>query len=499
MSWAVVITSLFVLGAPERVGLFVGSNGAPPGRTPLVHAEADAQAMRRVFVELGEVPAEAAHLLEGPTADAVLAAITESAKGARVFVFYYSGHADQRALLLEGSELPFAELERALAATGAELRIELIDACRAGAMTRSKGATLGERLRLEEDAGTGRVVLASSAEWEDSHESDALGASFFTLHLASGLRGAADADGDARVTLSEAYQYVYARTVESTLGTGTQHPTYAYALSGRGELVLTWPERSGGQLRFDDADYVVIDRASGRVVAELRPPARTLAVPVGAYRVHKRTRHEVSSGTVHVARGGLVDVEPFLDERVAHARLVRKGGDASPSSSHAVRLELGLRGPVGDVLPTAPLARVGWELALPWVSLMPFVSTTLLAPLESPRLSWRAHELGVGVRATRAIDTSLFTVRGGLGVEALRLGQSERQGLEPRRTSYGLALSAGLGVDSPPLVGALFLTLGVEAALYAYRGTDAIVAPAGTGELETRPTVRVSIGVGHEL
>jgi hypothetical protein len=94
------------------VGIFVGSNGAPAGLTPLQHAEADAARLRRVFVELGGLPPENAHLLEAPTADQILQVIKERGSGAQLLVFYYSGHADQRALLLEGSELSFAELDR---------------------------------------------------------------------------------------------------------------------------------------------------------------------------------------------------------------------------------------------------------------------------------------------------------------------------------------------------------------------------------------------------
>ena len=62
----------------------------------------------------------------------------------------------------------------------------------------------------------GLVLIASSSADEESQESDEIGASFFTHYLASGLLGDADASGDGKVTLSEAYAYAYARTVGET-------------------------------------------------------------------------------------------------------------------------------------------------------------------------------------------------------------------------------------------------------------------------------------------
>lgn len=502
LSSLILATTLSISATPERVGLFVGSNGAPAGRTPLVHAEADARAMRRVFVELGGLAPEAAYLLEAPTATTLLEAIQRTAQGARVLVFYYSGHADARALLLEGSELSFAELSRALAATGAELRLELVDACRSGAMTRKKGASLGQRIDVSTgEVGEGRVVITSSAEWEDSHESDTLGGSFFTLHMTTGLRGAADVDRDGQVTLSEAYRYVYGRTVESTLGAGAgvQHPTFAYELTGRGELILTWPPRAGGRVAFRAGDYLVIDPATGRVAAEVTSPTASLTLPAGSYRVHKRTRSEVLSGTVVVVRGQEVDADAFLDEREAHARLVRKGREADPGLSHAVRVELGVRGPIAEPLGAVPMLRVGYELVLPWLSVMPYVSGTLASTLSTPRLVWQTQELGAGLRFSRALDTPWLTVRGGLMAEVVRLHEAERDAREAARTGVGAALAAQLALESPPLVGDLFVAASLEAALYVYRGTSAVLEPTGEGEVYTRPTYRAHAALGWEF
>lgn len=501
------LLGLLVLGTvsdrivSDRAGLFIGSNGAPKGRTPLEHAEADARQMRRVFVELGGLHADDAHLLESPSADAILEAIARIGSGTRLLIFYYSGHADARALLLDGSELPFSELNRALAATGAELRLELVDACRSGAMTRNKGAKLGDRLQLSNGEGEGRVVITSSAEWEDSHESDQLGGSFFTLHMTTGLRGAADEDGDGGVTLQEAYRYVYGRTVESTIdsGAGVQHPTFAYELSGRGELVLTKTGGEGGTVLFGDGEYVVIDRASGRVAAEIATANARVTLPAGSYRVHKRTHAEVLSGSIDVVRGETSVADSALLEREAHARLVRKGRDADPSLSHAIRLLGGARGRVDDAIDLAPMLRGGYELSLPWLSVMPYVSFTGGAELATRRLVFTTRELGAGVLVSRALDLPWITLRGGLLAEAIRISQTEAQDREHARATFGGVFGAQAAIESRPIVGDLFVELALEAAFYVYRATGAAIEPTGEGEIATRPAYRALIAVGYEL
>ena len=85
------------------------------------------------------------------------------------------------------------------------------------------------------------VVLTASTAGEDAQESDELRGSFFTHYLLSAMRGAADADRDQTVSISEAFAYTRDKTIVAssrTLG-GTQHPTFHYDLRGRADLPLT--------------------------------------------------------------------------------------------------------------------------------------------------------------------------------------------------------------------------------------------------------------------
>ncbi|MBK6686626.1 MAG: caspase family protein [Deltaproteobacteria bacterium] len=500
MNGAFAITWLLAAASADpRVGIFVGSNGAPAGLTPLQHAEADAARLRRVFVELGGLPPENAHLLEAPTADQILQVIKERGSGAQLLVFYYSGHADQRALLLEGSELSFAELDRALAEAGAQVSLHLVDACRSGALTRRKGARLGEPFHFEAaPKGEGKVVITSSAEWEDSHESDRLGGSFFTLHLATGLRGAADGDRDGRVTLAEAYGYVYGRTVESTLASsgGSQHPTFAYDLSGQGDLVLTWPSGPGGVLTFGEGEYLVLEAATQRVAAEINTPGSRITLPPGEYRILKRTRTEVWSGRARIGAGASWLADQFLTEREAHARLVRKGGPKDPELAQGLRAQIGWRGPIDASLGAAPIFRLGYELVLPWLSLSPYLSATWPQTFETPRLVYRTQELGLGVLASRALDFEWLTVRGGLLVEGLRLAQVEAEDREPSRTTWGAAFGAQLALESPPFGDFGAAVLG-EVAFYLFRRSNAELEPIEASSLVSEPNLRLLLALGY--
>src|SRR5216684_1201361 len=96
-------------------------------------------------------------------------------------------------------------------------------------------------IRLSERvAGEGAVFLTSSSASEDSQESDDIKGSFFTHALVSGLLGAADENGDGRVTLDEAYRYAYEATLRasSRAWAGVQHPTFEYEVRGMGDVVL---------------------------------------------------------------------------------------------------------------------------------------------------------------------------------------------------------------------------------------------------------------------
>lgn len=287
----------------RRVAVVVGHNTGGATERPLRYAEEDAAKMADVLVELGEVAPENLFLLRGRSAEAVMEALrraTAAVQKARkelddrvVLTFFFSGHSDAGALQLGNTRLGYADLKRLLAATGAEVRLTIIDGCKSGSLVATKGGSPGPAFEIgltDRLTSVGEAVLTSSAADEASLESSEIRGSFFTHHLVSGLRGAADASGDGRVTLSEAYEYAFNRTVVASAAAGgaPQHPNYEYQLSGGGELVLTRVGERSATLQLPEgfSRALVVNVMRDQVIAELsQGSGRRLAVAPGEYAV----------------------------------------------------------------------------------------------------------------------------------------------------------------------------------------------------------------------
>jgi len=309
-------------GAVHRFAIFVGNNEGGEGTRALLYAHDDAERLHEIFLRLGGVKSEDAMLMIDKSADDLLTALGElerrsrdaRARGERTaLVFYYSGHAKEGALRLGSSKLPMESIKARLAQGPADIRVAVLDACRSGSMTRSKGVRKAPAFEVESDAtraAKGLVILTSSASDEDSQESDLIGASYFSYHLATGLLGSADQNVDGRVSLAEAYAYAYERTVASTADSsgGAQHPTFSFDLAGNGDLMLTdVVERREGLLVPVSAPagtYFLID-PRGVVVAELikTDVERVIALPPGAYTVKRRLADRLRIGSFQVRSG----------------------------------------------------------------------------------------------------------------------------------------------------------------------------------------------------
>ncbi len=322
--WLVFILALASAHAyadTRRMAIVLGNNVGNDATASLRYAELDATKLSQALVELGGVDPVDLHLLHGTTLTEVRDVFARATKQVAawraasdtrvVLVFYFSGHSDGEALELGADRLAFAQLRRWLADTGADVRVVIIDSCKSGAMLAVKGGRPGAgfQIRLSDTvASNGEALLTSSAADEIALESKEIRGSFFTHHLVSGLRGAADLSGDGNVTLGEAYQYAFARTVSATSATtfGPQHPAYDYRLTGEGELVLASNARPSARITLpDDFDRVLlVHRTRDQVIAELpRGAMRTLVVPAATYTVRGWRRGVVYEGVAVVEDG----------------------------------------------------------------------------------------------------------------------------------------------------------------------------------------------------
>ncbi len=296
-----LLCALPALGESRRVAIVVGNNAGNGALPPLRYAENDAGKMARLLTELAEVQPQHLFLLQGrkaadveeavTRAKAVVDALHRTPDTRALLLFYFSGHSDGEALELGNERLPYARLRALLQGTGADVRVSVVDACNSGAALASKGGKPAPPFSIhlsDQLSARGEVFIASSAASESALESSEVMGSFFTHHLLSGLRGAADASGDKQVSLAEAYRYAYERTVAATAitGRGPQHPSYDYRLSGQGELILVSLQRPASVLEVPaGSDRVVVtDLARDQVVAEVQTGSpRELVLAPGRY------------------------------------------------------------------------------------------------------------------------------------------------------------------------------------------------------------------------
>ncbi|MEZ4434264.1 MAG: caspase family protein [bacterium] len=447
--------------AARTLVVAIGNDEGQPGEVSLRFAERDAERFGAVMRRLGGVAAIDHIELRGETAEAVrrtLHAINARIRSAgadeTALVVYYSGHADAAGLHLGRTTLAYDELQAILAGSPARVRVLVLDGCRSGGATRVKGARVVEEtfdIALDDRiAVEGMAIMTSSTAGEDSHESERYGGSFFTHHLVAALLGAGDADGDARVTLSEAYAYAARRTLASSGRTRQlQHPTYAYDIKGRGDFVMTRLTEAHGTGRLvlhAPTTYLVREgHADGPLRAELTADraGQPISLAAGDYFVQARFDDHYEEYRITVEPGASVALASEPPRRVAYARLVRKGGGGS---AHELRVMAAAHAPVLEGHRLTAGAVVAYGLTLPWATLGVRGRFGYSAPTSGLDGTLRTYGLGLSIE--RMLDRAGFSAGIGLLVEGLVRAQTIEHPGAPSPISYGLALSGLVAVEA---------------------------------------------------
>ncbi len=331
-------------GTVRRFMLVIGSNDGGPDRVHLRFAGTDADAFAKVLGQLGGVHGSDRVILKEPTGAQIMDSVAQlkqrigaahDAHRRTEFVLYYSGHSDEYGLLLGSERFSYKQLKQLIKEVGADVRIAIVDSCSSGALLRSKGGKRVAPFLIDGSSDvSGHAYLTSSSADEVAQESDRLGASFFTHHLVSGLRGAADVSADGRVTLNEAYQFAFRETLKRTENTksGPQHANYDIGLSGSGDVVITDLAQLDSILVFDTelAGVFFVRDTSEQLVAEVdKDTSREIALGLeaGRYSVSYVNSGTVFTHDVVLATGGRVALaqSDFQAQRVASAHRERGG------------------------------------------------------------------------------------------------------------------------------------------------------------------------------
>jgi hypothetical protein len=302
----------------------IGNNAPPAGSTlaPLRFADDDSAAFYQFALELAADATllsvldaasqrrypRAAAAARAPTLGELRAVVAHyrdrfAADRARgddpVLLFFYSGHgqgAPAAALTLADAPLTRTLLyDEILAGLPARYVHLIVDACHAESVVRPRDASaevvdvapadarqLAAAETLARFPSVG-AIIASAAD-KQAHEWDAWQSGVFTHELLSGLRGAADINGDGRIEYSELHAFLAAANHEvadarARLDVIVRVPP----VNLRAPIVELAARRGGGRLALSDGAFAVENERGERLAdAHLERGHRvTLAVPAG--------------------------------------------------------------------------------------------------------------------------------------------------------------------------------------------------------------------------
>lgn len=458
LSAGLLLASGTARAEPVRLLVAVGHRYGLIAERPLKFADTDASRVRDVMVSIGGVRPEHATVLDEPSPAQLFAALDKmradslAHKADEVTVlFYFSGHGDREALHLGDQRVVIGDLAARLERIPAALRIVVTDACRA---TREKGMTAEPAFPIslgQLPQATGSVWLNAASDGESAQESDELQGAIFTHSWLSGLRGAADANGDSRVTLDEAFSFAHSQTLlRSAKSSGVlQKPEAVVSLTETAPVVLTQTAARVAVLSLPssrDTHYLVYASGAKSVFASIwgSGERRTaLSVPPGRYVVHRRVGGTGALAQIAIGRGEERQLEASDFTASTLEVLARKGGDVDD-----------------DVAPSADRSATSSAptIARHEVSVGYEVGSSSRQPFfQGPRATY-AHVMGASGAWTWA-----FAAGGGLEMSKLDTGRESEKMLTPYgrvafepRWSIGIAtLAAGAGVRA----GAVLQTL----------------------------------------
>jgi hypothetical protein len=360
LTMAVVTTaaSLNAMAASARFSVSVGANLGLAEEEALRFANTDATQIDAAMREVGGVNtdnafllanADPAHLLEVLARLGRRIAERRGAGEDSELFFYFSGHGSERELHMAGKRVAIDDIERRLQGLGASFVVSVIDACRTSATSKGVRPMDAPPEISGRVNATGFVELRAAAQGEPAQESNELQGAVFTHYWSSGLRGAADADGDGVVTLDELYRFTHAATLARTAtAVSVQRPTLASVLSVEGAIVVSSLRRTDARLSAGNshARYLVFALPSRAPVGEM-VDGQTLAVARGRYLAVRREENAVGVAEIDLSRGGEVRVTNVDFQSISPESLAARG---APEAVRRWRFSGGL---LGGLIPNA--------------------------------------------------------------------------------------------------------------------------------------------------
>ena len=341
--------------AVERFALYVAANNGGKEREVLRYAASDAEKLKTAMQEIGGVSSENSIILKEPNQAEVESALQEFAKKVSSakktarrteFIFYYSGHSDENALLLGEETFGYSQLKSSINSVPSDIHVVMLDSCFSGNFIRAKGGTRQKSFLVDDSSVvSGHAYLSSSSESEASQESDLIQSSFFTHALITGLRGAADSSGDNKVSLNELYYYAFNETLSQTEQStiGTQHPSFDITLVGSGDLVLSDISTAESILVLNSdlqGKIYIRNEDSGILVSEIKKSAGNsipLALPSGNYKVTMIQENQTLEANAKLKSGRSVSLVAKKFKKVDTTDTRTRGGTFIPKEQPSLQ------------------------------------------------------------------------------------------------------------------------------------------------------------------
>ena len=301
----------------------------------------------------------------------------------------------------------------------------------------------------------------------------------------------ADASGDGSVNLTEVYRYAYDNTLRASSRTlaGTQHPSFRYALTGHGDFVLTWLEPSGDRRAWfsfpEGRSYLVLQGdADGPVIAEvgMRDRRRTISVHEGRYFIRARGREHLLEGTVTLVAGDVRIVRDRELERIAYARLVRKG-EGVLERVHGILFAVRGRSALANSHGMCWGAAIGYALETSSFSVgvrVPYCHSGFAVSRDAGSVDTDVEDLGVEVRLGKPWDVGWGTVEPFVATGGGLMWQRfDTDRVAPDRLSAAVHVDAGAGLRREADSGTfLLLDAAVQTHWFRQAGEDGDIAPS---------------------
>ena len=120
----------------DRYAIFIGSNKGGKGREQLLYAGSDAMNFQKTMSEIGGVNDSNSYVLIDPSKEKIddtlrqistkINTSTSTAKRSE-FIFYYSGHSDENALLLGDTPYDYSTLKAAITEVPSDIHVVILD------------------------------------------------------------------------------------------------------------------------------------------------------------------------------------------------------------------------------------------------------------------------------------------------------------------------------------------------------------------------------------